>query len=119
MMIHPTTAAPRRRSAWRASRAFGLTVLLPLLMLFAQQGELRHETGHLAAASRSSNDKAPAGHDHCALCLAFAHLASAARTETSLPTLLTNLAFRRVAEPLLEIAAPGAIAPRSRGPPVS
>jgi hypothetical protein len=91
--------------------------LLSLFMLFAQQGELRHEYSHYGEPPAGSQQKAPGGVDHCPLCLAYAHLAGAAKTEVLAPAPLSDLSFHHApafggASAETEVAAP-----RSRGPP--
>ena len=97
-------------------RKLYLSLLLPFLLLFAQQGELRHEYGHYAQAARSCQ-KAPPGIDHCPLCLAYAHLAGAAKIDIAAPWLLSDLAFHFA--PAFDVTSVDgeAASPRSRGPP--
>ena len=92
------------------------SLLLPLLLLFVQQGELRHEYGHYLQAANSCQ-KAPSGTDHCPLCLAYAHFTGAPKTDVVAPALLSNLVFHFT--PALQVASVDgeAAAPRSRGPP--
>ena len=92
-------------------------LLLPLFLLFAQQGELRHEYSHYGKPPAGSQKKAPADPDHCPLCLAYAHLSGAARSEVQAPVLLSHLAFHYA--PSFEVASADTevAAPRSRGPP--
>ena len=93
-------------------------LLLPLLLLFAQQGELLHEYSHYRQPpSSSSQQKAPAQSDACSQCLAYAHLSGVAKPEIAAPLLLAGLAFHFAlgAEPAsvdVRVAPP-----RSRGPP--
>ncbi|HEY4959206.1 MAG TPA: hypothetical protein VII31_15470 [Caldimonas sp.] len=93
------------------------TLLLPFLLLFAQQGELRHEYGHYAQAAKSCQ-KAPAAIDDCPLCLAYAHLAGAATTAIAPPTLLAGLAFHFAIEFASASVESEAASPRNRGPPL-
>jgi len=97
-------------------RTFFASLLLPLILLLAQQGELRHEYGHYAKAA-SSCQKAPADSDPCPLCLAYAHLSGAAKAEVVAAQLLSCLAFHF--SPAFEVAGVDceAASPRSRGPP--
>ena len=93
------------------------TFLLPLLLLFAQQGELRHEYGHYAQAAKSCQ-KAPAAVDQCPLCLAYAHLAGAVTPGIAPPTLLADLAFH-FAPTFASASVDGeAVSRRNRGPPL-
>ena len=92
-------------------------LLLPLLLLFAQQGELTHEYSHYGKPPAGSQKKAPADPDHCPVCQAYAHLSGAAKTEVQAPVLLSDLAFHYA--PSFEVASADTevAAPRSRGPP--
>ncbi len=90
--------------------------LLSLVLLFAQQGELRHEYSHYDKPPAGSQKKVP-DPDHCLLCLAYAHLSGAAKTDVAAPSLLSHLTFHFA--PAFEVASvdtEGA-SPRSRGPP--
>lgn len=90
---------------------------LPLFLLFAQQGELRHEYSHFGEQKESSKDKAPPGSDHCPLCLAYAHLAGAAKPEIPAAALLGGLSFHFAPAFAVASADTAVAAPRSRGPP--
>jgi hypothetical protein len=94
------------------------SLLLPLLLLFSQQGELLHEYGHYRQpASSSSQQKAPGQTDTCSQCLAYAHLSGVAKPEITAPLLLAGLGFHFAlrAEPA---SVDVRVAPaRSRGPP--
>ena len=93
-------------------------LVLPLFLLFAQQGELRHELSHYAEALAGSQTKAPVDSDHCQTCLAYAHLSGVAKTEVAATVLLGDVTFHFA--PAVEGAGVAAEAtrPRSRGPPV-
>ncbi len=93
-------------------------VLLPLLLLFAQQGELTHEFSHYGKPPSDSQKKAPVDPDHCPVCQAYAHLSGAAKTEVQAPVLLSHLAFHYA--PSFEVASADTevATPRSRGPPL-
>jgi hypothetical protein len=97
-------------------RAYVAALLLPLVLLFAQQGELRHEYGHYAKAA-SSCQKAPADSDPCPVCLAYAHLSGAARPAVIAAQLLSCLAFHLAPAPAFADVDCEAALPRSRGPP--
>jgi hypothetical protein len=95
-------------------------LLLPLLLLFAQQGELLHEYGHYRQpASSSTQPKAPSQSEVCSQCLAYAHLSGVAKPEITAPVLLAGLGFHFAlrAEPAsVDVRVARA---RSRGPPSS
>lgn len=115
----PRIASADFRSGRRKTPALVLAFLLPLLLLVAQRGELRHEIGHLAEAATRSGQTTPADPSHCASCLAFGHLAGAARTEDFAAPLLADLAFGLVSQAAFTAASLAAPAARSRGPPHS
>lgn len=94
-------------------------LLLPLFLLFAQQGELRHEYSHYEEALAGSQKKAPVDSDHCQSCLAYAHLSGVAKTEVAATALLADAVFHFA--PAIESAgvAAEAASPRSRGPPAA
>lgn len=98
-------------------RKLSWTLLLPFLLLFAQQGELRHEYSHYAKQA-SSCQKAPADADHCLECLAYAQIGGTAKPDLVAPVLLSSLSFRFESEPGFASADSELTAPRSRGPPL-
>jgi hypothetical protein len=98
-------------------RKLSWALLLPFFLLFAQQGELRHEYSHYGQAPAGSQQKAPADAEHCSLCLAYAHLSGAAKTEVVAPVLLSDLAFHYARAFEVASADTEAASPRSRGPP--
>lgn len=98
-------------------RKLSWCLLFPLLLLFAQQGEMRHEYGHHAQAANSCQ-KAPSGTDRCPLCLAYAHLSGAAKTDVVAPVLLSNLVFHFTPTRRIASVDGEAALPRSRGPPI-
>jgi hypothetical protein len=96
-------------------RKLSWTLLLPLLLLFAQQGELRHEYSH--DVSQEASCKKPLPTDTCATCLAYAHITAAAKTELALAGLLANLSFHFAPAFAVASADDDLVSPRSRGPP--
>jgi len=93
-------------------------LVLPLFLLFAQQGELRHEYRHYAQALAGSKTKAPADSDHCQTCLAYAHLSGIAKTEVAATALLADVTFHFAPAVVGAGVAAEAASPRSRGPPL-
>jgi hypothetical protein len=92
------------------------SLLLSLILLFAQQGGLRHEYAHYTKAA-SSCQKAPADSDPCPLCLAYAHVTAAAKGEITALQLISHLAFHFApASDVADVDREAAF-PRSRGPP--
>jgi hypothetical protein len=97
---------------------FRLALVLPLLLVFAQQGAMLHELSHIhpvgSAQLRYDNDLL-AG-KICDTCAAFAQVGNPASASVSvLPALPTVRHY--VPEPLYTIVAAEALPPRSRGPP--
>ena len=92
-------------------------LVLPFFLLFAQQGEMRHQFSHYAEAVAGSKTKAPVDSDHCQSCLAYAHLSGVAKTEVAATVLLADVTFHFA--PAIEGAGVAAetASPRSRGPP--
>lgn len=109
-------------------RKLSWTLFLPVFLLFAQQGELRHAYAHDGqAAARCRRDgqtasnclqAAPSQTDHCPLCLAFAHLSSAVETAVVPHVPLSDLAFGHPQVVAIAKAKRGPLAPRNRGPPI-
>lgn len=97
-------------------RKLSWILLLPFLLLFAQQGELRHEYGHYGKPLEGAQKKVP-DTKHCPVCLAYANLSGAAKTHVAAPVLLSHLTFHHA--PAFEVASVDTevAPPRSRGPP--
>lgn len=94
------------------------SLLLPLLLLFAQHGELLHELSHYAAPETQQDSGKQHPHaGHCALCLAFAQIDSAAAPDAVAVQLLADLSF--VQAPAIPVSARATelLAQRNRGPP--
>jgi hypothetical protein len=99
-----------------------LSLLLPLLLLLAQQGAVLHELGHALAGIEyaqtrgKQQDPQPLPTAPCERCLVFAHLAGA--VAPSIPAIfipqLTFALFGHVVEAQRSTDSPFA---RSRGPP--
>ncbi len=100
-------------------RKLSWVLLLPLFLLFAQQGQLLHEYSHdgQSVSSAPFEKKAPAPSEHCPLCLAYAHLAGVARADLAAPTFLSDLDFHFAPVVAVASADTPAAQPRSRGPP--
>src|SRR4030088_602919 len=95
-------------------RRLSWTLLLPLLLLFAQQAELRHEYSHYAEQQASCKKPAPA--ETCATCLAYSHVTGTAKTDLPVAGLLTNLTFHFAPPFQVAGADDDLVSPRSRGP---
>lgn len=100
-------------------RKLSWVLLLPLFLLFAQQGQLLHEYGHdgRPVSSAQFEKKAPAPSEHCPLCLAYAHLAGVARPDLAAPTFLSDLDFHFAPVAAVFGVDTPAAQSRSRGPP--
>jgi hypothetical protein len=98
-------------------RKLSWTLLLPFLLLFVQQGELRHEYSHYAKQT-SGCQKAPADADHCLQCLAYAQIGGAAKADAAPQHLLSGLSFRFESGLNVVDADSDLVSPRSRGPPL-
>ena len=93
------------------------SLMLPLLLLVAQQGAVLHELSHYTAAETGEGkEQSPRG-DVCDLCLAFAQVGSATMPHSVAAPLLADLSHRLT--PVLPVHAQAAELPaeRSRGPP--
>jgi hypothetical protein len=99
-------------------RKLYLSLVLPLLLLLSQQGAMWHEIGHLRSApSPVEQNKQQPVDKLCESCLAFAHLAVAAKPEV-LSLQLADFSFARVAAEAVQFIASDAPTHRSRGPPL-
>ena len=114
-------ARPRERGTIAGSmRKWCLSFVLPLLLLLAQQGALRHEIGHLQrqASSEAAGHKRPPGDKLCETCLAYAAMAALAHPAV-LPLLLAAVQDAVPTADSVPTLAAAVPAPRSRGPPLS
>ena len=96
-----------------------VVLALALLLVFAQQGAILHELGHVYRTSAPAlRNYATRPHGKmCETCLAFAQAANPASGTIFVPPLVA--AVRHVnADPQYSIIAAAVPAPRSRGPPV-
>lgn len=98
-------------------RKLSWTLLLPFLLLFAQQGGLHHSYSH-DRVQASSGQKAPVDADHCLECLAYAQIAGVAKADCPTPVLVSGLSFRLESSSRLAGAESSLVPPRSRGPPI-
>lgn len=102
-------------------RKLYLSLLLPLLMLLAQQGAFWHEIGHLAYANTSTSLSSHQREQHpidkvCETCLAFDQIAGIAKSEVVTLDLLT-FAFGLASVTAASVITADAPALRNRGPP--
>ena len=97
-------------------RKLYLSLVLPLLMLLSQQGAVWHEIGHLGSGSSPVEQKKQPVDKVCESCLAFAHLAAAAKPEVA-SVQLADFEFALAAADAVPFIAADAPTQRSRGPP--
>jgi len=102
----------------RSWTAFCRGLVLPLLLLFAQQGALLHELSHYAGnePQGAAHKQSPRG-EACDLCLAFAQVDAAVAPHDAAPPLLGDLSFERATAPRLVARAADLPSLRNRGPP--
>src|SRR6202035_1636413 len=97
---------------------FRFALVLPLLLLFAQQAALLHELIHIhpAGSSQVRYDNELLAGKICDTCAAFAQVGNPTIGSVAvLPTIAA--AHYYVPEPVYSIVAAAAPPPRSRGPP--
>ena len=96
------------------------SLLLPLLLLIAQQGAVLHGLSHYgtlhASGQRGEPERQQSHSGPCELCLAFAHLDAAAKPEPA-AVVLPALGFEVVAISRVSGRTPPAPPEQSRGPP--
>src|SRR5260221_6982924 len=94
----PSKSMTVHRANWLSGlplRELCRSLLLPLLLVFAQQGALLHELSHYTASETQGNSKKQSSRgEACELCLAFAQVDSAAKPDLAVPALLANLSFK-------------------------
>ncbi len=98
-------------------RKLFLILLLPFLMLLAQQGAVRHELVHLTESSQSEHQKQHPGDTLCDTCLSFAHIAASAAPDMPPQWLPAQLKHHLVATVWSHVTELVALAAHSRGPP--
>jgi hypothetical protein len=92
---------------------------LVLLLVFAQQGAMMHELSHVyrTGSAGLQNEKTFLDGKLCETCLAFSQVANPASASLFVPPVVRTVRHLSPAFQYAFIAA-GALAPRSRGPPV-
>ena|GEM_PF-1245234 len=94
------------------------SLLLPFLLLLAQQSALLHELSHLDASSTQDQNKKQAVHgEACELCLGFAQVDTAVAPDVAVSPLRADLLFQLA--PMSAAYVGGTLRPslRNRGPP--
>ena len=102
-------------------RRLTLSVLLPFVLLFAQQGALLHELSHWHAQHSSAEQKVEASgvdSDFCLTCLTFAQVAGLAKFEVAKAPSAPALRYHFASEATRSVADASTPALRSRGPPL-
>ena len=97
---------------------FRLALVLPLLLVFAQQGAMLHELSHIqpVGSGQVRYESNLAAGKICDICAAFAQVGNpASATVAVLPAVAAVRHY--VPAPLYSIVAAEALPPRSRGPP--
>lgn len=112
------SAAMMRRPAVPLLRRLAHALLLPLLLVCAQQAAFLHGLSHYQPAQRQGTaDRSHEAVSACALCLACASVESVAGPAAAPVPLLAGLAFAPAAFTLPPAPAADAPARRNRGPP--
>ena len=117
----PSKSTTVHRANWPAGvplRKLCQSLLLPLLLLFAQQGALLHELSHYPAPeTQGHGNKQSSRGEACELCLAFAQVDSAAKPDVAAPALLAGLSFELAPAAAVFTIARELPSQRNRGPP--
>ena len=103
-------------------RRLTLSVLMPFVLLLAQQGALRHELSHWHAVVVSGGLQAQsidADDDFCLACLSFAQIGGLAKSDGVTPVAAVGLRHHFGADAVRNVADTCPPALRSRGPPPS
>jgi hypothetical protein len=93
-------------------------VLLPVLLLLAQQGLLLHELRHVAQAERQEGSIKKDAAGLCKVCLALSQVQASARPHVAPLPLMAGLSFGWAREAAESVCAASAPDPHNRGPPV-
>lgn len=107
----------KRAIAADSLRRLCRALLLPLLLLVAQQGAFLHGLSHYTPAHVHEDEHEPEAGGPCTLCLAFAGVEFAAGFTTATAPLLPGLSFSPLAGTTIFARAATALAQRNRGPP--
>ena len=103
-------------------RRLTLSVVLPLALLFAQQGGLLHEWSHwhpgAAGAEERVGASSAADLDMCLTCLGFAQIAGLAKFDVAASPAAPELRYHFLAQAFGDVAEAAIPAARSRGPPL-
>jgi hypothetical protein len=95
------------------------SLVLPLLLLFAQHGLMLHELRHVAPAERPEGSVKKEVAGLCKLCLAQVQSASVAQPAASNLRLVAGLSYGWASLKQASICAGLPPTPHNRGPPVS
>jgi hypothetical protein len=104
-------------------RRLTLSVLLPFILLFSQQGALLHELSHWHSASSPAKaearaEAASADTDICRDCLSFAQVAGLAQFDLPALPSSAGLQYHFLSESSRSVAEASTPALRTRGPPL-
>ena len=114
--------APVRRAVRSKRLRWGglfRSLLVPLLLVIAQQGAMLHELSHYARTEAAGDSKKQSHRgDTCELCLAFAQIGSAAPALAAVAPLLPDLIHELAPVKPVHLETAELPAERSRGPPL-
>lgn len=108
------TRLRKMRAGWRMSMR---SLLLPLLMLVGQQGQLLHELAHLGEAATHQAGGKKLGSSSCEACLALGQFDAATPSAEPRLQLLDEIAFAAVVGPSVALCGTTPLAPGNRDPP--
>ena len=94
------------------------SLVLPLLLLVAQQGAVLHELSHVTGTESHDSKKQSSRSDACDLCLAFAHVGAAAAPQPVSAPPLADLTHQLTPVHPVYQEASELPAQRSRSPPL-
>lgn len=96
---------------------YRLALVLPLLLVFAQQGAMLHELSHVhRIGDQVRYEGGVLGSKVCETCLAFAQVGNPASSPVAVLPAVVAVHYS-APEPLYSFTGAGAPPPRSRGPP--
>lgn len=94
------------------------TLLIPLMLLFAQQGALLHGLSHIGTEQTQPQGGKKHTTAPCQLCQAFSQIESAENAGAEPLPLLPGLSFALRPSPLPASHAAARLGPNNRGPPL-
>ncbi len=114
----PTVVAHASRMGGWSLASLCRTVLLPTLLLLAQQGALLHGLSHyLGPEAQGPSEQPHSSTQPCDVCLAFAQVASTATAAVALPPMLVDRSFAPALPTPATVVPAEVRSHRNRGPP--